>query len=99
MSSASLTVSVAQHEQPAAVASADKPLYDPRTVALLDGPIAATLIRLAAPNMLVMLAQIGTRGYLPNTMRRFLCFALFWHALDIIWVALFTVVYLMGAAA
>src|ERR1700722_7470292 len=31
--------------------------YDPRTRALIDGPIAATLIRLAAPNMLVMLAQ------------------------------------------
>ncbi len=31
--------------------------YDPRTRALIEGPIAATLIRLAAPNMLVMLAQ------------------------------------------
>ena len=28
--------------------------------------------------------------------RRLLCFSLFWHALDIIWVGLFTVVYLMG---
>ena len=37
--------------------SADKPRYDPRTAALLDGPIASTLVRLAAPNMLVMLAQ------------------------------------------
>jgi putative MATE family efflux protein len=36
---------------------AEKPRYDPRTAALIDGPIAATLIRLAAPNMLVMLAQ------------------------------------------
>jgi heme/copper-type cytochrome/quinol oxidase subunit 3 len=27
-----------------------------------------------------------------------LCFNLFWHALDIVWVAIFTVVYLMGAA-
>ena len=32
-------------------------------------------------------------------MRRFLCFALFWHALDIIWVAVFSVVYLLGSAA
>ncbi len=31
--------------------------YDPRTRALIEGPIATTLIRLAAPNMLVMLAQ------------------------------------------
>jgi heme/copper-type cytochrome/quinol oxidase subunit 3 len=30
--------------------------------------------------------------------RRLLCFSLFWHALDIIWVGLFSVVYLMGVA-
>ena len=27
-----------------------------------------------------------------------LCFALFWHTLDIIWVALFSLVYLVGVA-
>ncbi len=43
---------------PAAIAAApEKKAYDPRTRALIEGPIAATLIRLAAPNMLVMLAQ------------------------------------------
>ncbi|MDB5737437.1 MAG: hypothetical protein JWO65_1105, partial [Sphingomonas bacterium] len=26
-------------------------------------------------------------------------FTLFWHALDIIWVGVFTIVYLMGAGA
>jgi putative MATE family efflux protein len=31
--------------------------YDKRTLALIEGPIAATLVRLAAPNVLVMLAQ------------------------------------------
>jgi putative MATE family efflux protein len=36
---------------------AEKPRYDPRTAALIEGPIASTLIRLAIPNMLVMLAQ------------------------------------------
>ena len=41
----------------AAAAVADKAKYDPRTRALIEGPIAATLIRLAAPNVLVMLAQ------------------------------------------
>src|SRR5580692_9331743 len=41
----------------AASAVAEKAKYDPRTRALIEGPIAATLIRLAAPNMLVMLAQ------------------------------------------
>jgi putative MATE family efflux protein len=41
----------------AAIAPADKIGYDPRTRALIEGPIASTLVRLAAPNMLVMLAQ------------------------------------------
>ncbi len=35
----------------------EKARYDPRTRALIEGPIAVTLLRLAAPNMLVMLAQ------------------------------------------
>src|SRR3974377_1658019 len=38
-------------------AAPEQPRYDPRTAALIEGPIAATLIRLAAPNVLVMLAQ------------------------------------------
>ena len=40
-----------------ATAVAEKTDYDPRTRALIEGPIALTLLRLAAPNMLVMLAQ------------------------------------------
>ena len=39
--------------------AADTPLVDPRTRALLEAPIAPTLLRLAAPNVLVMLAQAG----------------------------------------
>jgi cytochrome o ubiquinol oxidase subunit 3 len=45
----------------------------------------------------VMMAQVAVKGFRANVQRRLLCFALFWHALDIIWVWLFTVVYLMGA--
>jgi putative MATE family efflux protein len=41
----------------AAAVSPTKAGYDPRTRALIEGPIATTLLRLAAPNMLVMLAQ------------------------------------------
>ena len=48
--------------------------------------------------LLTMMAQVWAKGYRPDILRRVLCFALFWHTLDIIWVALFTVVYLMGAA-
>jgi cytochrome o ubiquinol oxidase subunit III len=53
--------------------------------------VTAGLIWLA-----VMMAQVTLKGLRANVERRLLCFALFWHALDIIWVWLFTVVYLMG---
>jgi cytochrome o ubiquinol oxidase subunit 3 len=53
--------------------------------------VAAGLIWLA-----VMMAQVEIKGFRATVERRLLCFALFWHALDIIWVWLFTVVYLMG---
>ncbi|WP_419828259.1 cytochrome o ubiquinol oxidase subunit III [Sphingomonas sp.] len=46
-----------------------------------------------------MMAQIWAKGFRDSIMRRLLCFNLFWHALDIIWVAVFTIVYLMGAGA
>jgi cytochrome o ubiquinol oxidase subunit 3 len=45
----------------------------------------------------VMMAQVAIKGlYHATVERRLLCFSLFWHALDIVWVWLFTVVYLMG---
>jgi cytochrome o ubiquinol oxidase subunit 3 len=46
--------------------------------------------------LLTMMAQVLAKGYRADILRRVLCFNLFWHTLDIIWVALFTVVYLMG---
>jgi cytochrome o ubiquinol oxidase subunit 3 len=46
--------------------------------------------------LVVMMAQVATRGFVPAVQRRLACFSLFWHALDIIWVGLFTVVYLIG---
>ena len=43
-----------------------------------------------------MMAQFWAKGFRPDIMRRSMCFALFWHALDIIWVGIFTNVYLLG---
>jgi cytochrome o ubiquinol oxidase subunit 3 len=43
-----------------------------------------------------MMAQVFVKGFRPNILRRLLCFNLFWHVLDIIWIALFTMVYLIG---
>jgi cytochrome o ubiquinol oxidase subunit III len=49
--------------------------------------------------LVVMMAQVAVKGFAETVQRRLLCFALFWHALDIIWVWLFTVVYLTGVSS
>src|SRR5581483_2663936 len=45
-----------------------------------------------------MMAQVFVKGFRDDILRRLLCFNLFWHTLDIIWVALLTLVYLIGGA-
>jgi cytochrome o ubiquinol oxidase subunit 3 len=47
--------------------------------------------------LLTMMTQVFAKGFRSDIQRRILCFALFWHALDIIWIAVFTVVYLLGS--
>jgi cytochrome o ubiquinol oxidase subunit III len=44
-----------------------------------------------------MVAQVAAKGLRPKVLRRLLCFSLFWHALDIIWIGVLTLVYLIGA--
>jgi cytochrome o ubiquinol oxidase subunit 3 len=46
--------------------------------------------------LVFMVAQIAVKGPRDFVLRRLRCFSLFWHALDIIWVALMSLVYLMG---
>jgi len=48
--------------------------------------------------LLTMMAQVVAKGYREDILRRILCFNLFWHTLDIIWVGLFSLVYLVGLA-
>ena len=43
-----------------------------------------------------MMAQVWAKGFKEHIVRRLLCLSIFWHALDIIWVAIFTIVYLIG---
>ena len=47
---------------------------------------------------MTMMAQVFAKGFREDILRRFYCWSLFWHALDIVWVGVFTVVYLLGVA-
>jgi cytochrome o ubiquinol oxidase subunit 3 len=42
----------------------------------------------------VMMAQIATLGLKAKIVGRLMCFSLFWHALDLVWIGVFTIVYL-----
>jgi cytochrome o ubiquinol oxidase subunit III len=44
-----------------------------------------------------LLAQVAAKGLSPRVLRQLLCFSLFWHALDIVWIGVLTLVYLIGA--
>lgn len=46
--------------------------------------------------ILVLMGQIAFRGFGHSVMRRLSCFRLFWHFLDLVWIFIFTFVYLMG---
>ncbi len=46
-----------------------------------------------------MMAQVQVKGFRREIIHRLICFNLFWHALDIVWIGIFTIVYLMGSIA
>ncbi|NJD00266.1 cytochrome o ubiquinol oxidase subunit III [Candidatus Erwinia dacicola] len=46
--------------------------------------------------MLVLMYQIATRDLNATNRTRIMCLSLFWHFLDVVWVCVFTIVYLMG---
>lgn len=48
--------------------------------------------------LLVLVAMLMRRGVTPKWVRQMTLFALFWHFLDLVWIFIFTVVYLMGVA-
>ncbi len=46
----------------------------------------------------VLMGQVIRKGITMHTTRRLMLFSLFWHFLDIVWIFIFTIVYLMGVA-
>jgi cytochrome o ubiquinol oxidase subunit 3 len=46
--------------------------------------------------LITLMVQIGKHGLTKPNARRLACLSLFWHFLDVIWIGVFTFVYLMG---
>ena len=46
--------------------------------------------------LVVLMVQLKQRGLVAENRRRLMCLSLFWHFLDVVWIGVFTFVYLMG---
>jgi cytochrome o ubiquinol oxidase subunit 3 len=46
--------------------------------------------------LVTLMFQIGRHGLSVENGRRLMCLSMFWHFLDVIWIGVFTFVYLMG---
>jgi len=43
-----------------------------------------------------LMVQVAQRGLIEANKRRLMCLSMFWHFLDVVWIGVFTFVYLMG---
>jgi len=46
--------------------------------------------------MITLMIQINKHGLIRENKRRLMCLSMFWHFLDVVWIGVFTFVYLMG---
>lgn len=46
--------------------------------------------------LIVLMLQLGKHGITRENTRRLMCLSMFWHFLDVVWIGVFTFVYLMG---
>lgn len=46
--------------------------------------------------LVTLMFQLKRHGLIPENRRRLMCLSMFWHFLDVIWIGVFTIVYLMG---
>jgi len=47
--------------------------------------------------LIVLMLQVSQHGLITANKRRLMCLSMFWHFLDVVWIGVFTFVYLMGA--
>lgn len=46
--------------------------------------------------LITLMVQVGRHGFIAANKRRLMCLSMFWHFLDVVWIGVFTFVYLMG---
>lgn len=46
--------------------------------------------------LITLMIQVGLHGLIMENQRRLMCLSMFWHFLDVVWIGVFSFVYLMG---
>ncbi len=46
--------------------------------------------------LVTLMVQVSVKGLIPENRRRLLCLSMFWHFLDVVWIGVFSLVYLLG---
>ncbi|QND49116.1 cytochrome o ubiquinol oxidase subunit III [Rhizobium lusitanum] len=46
--------------------------------------------------LITLMVQTAKHGLIPENKRRLMCLSMFWHFLDVVWIGVFSFVYLMG---
>ena len=46
--------------------------------------------------LVTLMVQVAKHGLIAANKRRLMCLSMFWHFLDVIWIGVFSFVYLMG---
>ena len=49
--------------------------------------------------ILILIVQLRQKGFTEGMVRRLFCFSLFWHVIDVVWIGVFSFVYLIGSAS
>ena len=46
--------------------------------------------------LVTLMVQVNRHGLMPANRRRLMCLSMFWHFLDVVWIGVFSIVYLLG---
>jgi cytochrome o ubiquinol oxidase subunit III len=46
--------------------------------------------------LITLMVQVVQKGLIPENQRRLMCLSMFWHFLDVVWIGVFSIVYLLG---
>jgi cytochrome o ubiquinol oxidase subunit III len=46
--------------------------------------------------LVTLMTQVARKGLIEANRRRLMCLSMFWHFLDVVWIGVFTFVYLLG---